>query len=623
MNRLARVALPALVAMVMTVAAPCSWLFGQDAAQSDEPFAVVAFSGLDAATGSLGKLLTAAGAEQEAALVAAAPVEQLKGIDGARPWGMLWSATADQPRPLVFAPIASLDEFLTSPAFQAAPIPPMEKLEDGVTQVNTPVPVFLKEHNGWLFGAQEAAALASLPDDPTPLLGGLEKQYDVAVRLYVQRVPESLRQLLKAQLEGAGGAPDGPPAADPFGASLLQDDPFGGGAPEGFGDANPFGMPGVGGAMGAAVIDGVFANLDEVTLGLKLDGDAEKATLDVTATVVESSPAAARFAALEGLKSDHAGLLLPGSMVAMHATVPLLPTDAEALAAGVESLVAMSEAGGDPAAIADEAARQEAVRQQEMAELAKRLVLTTIRSGKIDGGIAMFAKPGDTTLIYGGKAANAMALREVMIDAVRQAQKEAGIPQDQFERIDYKGYRFVIVNGIKTANFDKPGDAGALPGEESEGPTPQEMFGEEVQIVLALNEGDHYLAMGTNAVDQVKAVIDASQAAAAQPAMPFTLSIGLQSALAFGADAEMKDISPEVEARIKALDGADRIMLRVAPAGRGATLRLELERQPLLAFVILAVEGIKQGINNGPPGGLDVPGGFGPPGGQPELEPAF
>ena len=39
-----------------------------------------------------------------------------------------------------------------------------------------------------------------MPKDPTKLFGGLDKSYDVAVRLYVQNVPELYRSLLIDQL---------------------------------------------------------------------------------------------------------------------------------------------------------------------------------------------------------------------------------------------------------------------------------------------------------------------------------------------------------------------------------------------------------------------------------------
>ena len=40
-----------------------------------------------------------------------------------------------------------------------------------------------------------------MPDDPVSLLGGLDKQYDVAIRLSVQNIPEVFRQLAIDQIK--------------------------------------------------------------------------------------------------------------------------------------------------------------------------------------------------------------------------------------------------------------------------------------------------------------------------------------------------------------------------------------------------------------------------------------
>ena len=45
--------------------------------------------------------------------------------------------------------------------------------------------------------------LANAPADPLKLLGDLPKNYDLAVRLSVKNVPDSLRQMLLGRLQSA------------------------------------------------------------------------------------------------------------------------------------------------------------------------------------------------------------------------------------------------------------------------------------------------------------------------------------------------------------------------------------------------------------------------------------
>jgi len=364
------------------------------------------------------------------------------------------------------------------------------------------------------------------------------------------------------------------------------------------------------GEMASSALDAVFANVDEFTYGIKIDAmqGAEKMTTDITVTVVPESPAAARLAALEGVKSNVGGLLMPGSMFALHAAIPLVPEDAEAMAAAVEGWIASNQPP-DPSAIEDAAEREEAVREQELSKLAERLIVTTIRGGKLESGFALFAKPGDSTGVIGGQAGDAEALRQVMIDGVRQAQKEGDLPPEEFQRIDHKGYKFVVINGVKTADLFKEDEAAAdVPGEADfpgaepavEGLNAEDMFGKEVQVVLALNEGAYFIAAGTHAVDQLKAVIDASQEGAASAIAPATLSFGIESFKAFADDAKFDpgEMPPELIEKFKQLSGPDRVLIQVTPAGRGATLRIELERQATLAYTLFAVQAIKEG----PPG---------------------
>ena len=51
-----------------------------------------------------------------------------------------------------------------------------------------------------LFFSDQPKHLANLPTDPVAMLGGLDKQYSVALRFFVQNVPQNLRDLALFQL---------------------------------------------------------------------------------------------------------------------------------------------------------------------------------------------------------------------------------------------------------------------------------------------------------------------------------------------------------------------------------------------------------------------------------------
>src|SRR5262245_17394831 len=67
----------------------------------------------------------------------------------------------------------------------------------GVWQVEVPATqttLFIKAEAGWTRIAQQAEDIKLLPKDPTGLMGGLEKQYDIGVRALMSNIPEELKQ---------------------------------------------------------------------------------------------------------------------------------------------------------------------------------------------------------------------------------------------------------------------------------------------------------------------------------------------------------------------------------------------------------------------------------------------
>ncbi len=138
----------------------------------------------------------------------------LAGLDKTKPWGLAASTDGLSFQLLGFVPVTDLKKLLDAlSGFLGDP-----DEEDGVykIQAGLPIPLYLKEHKGYGYLSQDAASLSNLPDDPTTLLGGLDKQYDVAVRLSVQNIPEVFRQLAIDQIKMGveGSLEQGPDESD-------------------------------------------------------------------------------------------------------------------------------------------------------------------------------------------------------------------------------------------------------------------------------------------------------------------------------------------------------------------------------------------------------------------------
>ena len=92
-------------------------------------------------------------------------------------------------QPLVFLPVTNLKQLLES---LSALIGEAARLGRRTlrTQRVRPRHPGQGEGNGWAFVGQNADAVNAAPADPAKLLGGLDKDYDVAIRLHVQNIPE-------------------------------------------------------------------------------------------------------------------------------------------------------------------------------------------------------------------------------------------------------------------------------------------------------------------------------------------------------------------------------------------------------------------------------------------------
>ncbi|MFV2066715.1 MAG: hypothetical protein ACC645_07005 [Pirellulales bacterium] len=61
--------------------------------------------------------------------------------------------------------------------------------------------LYAKESGGWLFVSDNAETLRTVPENPATLLGGLNKQYDVALRFELHNVPAEHGKKLLAKLD--------------------------------------------------------------------------------------------------------------------------------------------------------------------------------------------------------------------------------------------------------------------------------------------------------------------------------------------------------------------------------------------------------------------------------------
>ncbi|MCA9269278.1 MAG: hypothetical protein KDA41_12440, partial [Planctomycetales bacterium] len=156
-------------------------------AQKAKPVLVVSVSGVKNLFDDVEYLAGAAGASEYANLMKLMAGPYTAGIDKTKPWGAVVKSDGDEFMPVVFVPVKKLQDVFDALEPQ---IGKPTDAGDGVWEITDPAPVFVKEHEGFAFLANEAKYLKKLPKDPIALLDGLDKQYDIAARAYLSNVSQ-------------------------------------------------------------------------------------------------------------------------------------------------------------------------------------------------------------------------------------------------------------------------------------------------------------------------------------------------------------------------------------------------------------------------------------------------
>ena len=154
----------------------------------------------------------------ESPLMIATQFKGLAGLDVSRPLGLVVTADGEMPVVHGYVPVKDLDRLLDSLSGMLGPV---EKA-DGVRRVSPPggMPLDIVEKDGWaIIGPQGAAAPVA---DPTESFAGVVKQFALGIQAFPSRMPEAMREQLRAGLDQAAAVaaaqgqridPAGPAAA--------------------------------------------------------------------------------------------------------------------------------------------------------------------------------------------------------------------------------------------------------------------------------------------------------------------------------------------------------------------------------------------------------------------------
>jgi hypothetical protein len=492
--------------------------------------------------------LTAEGFEKQIESTIA-DVTQGKGLDAldtTRPWGIVLSMDGDDYEPLGFVPVKDSKKLLDATTRLTGTV---EQKADGVVAIKRlSKTLYMKEQNGWLFIGPSAGSLAKLPADPSAWLAGLDKQYDIGIKLYVQAIPEKYR----GQALGAF-------------RDLIEDVP----SRDGEGKAIKEKRLAWLNEQAKELTDSI-KSVDQFSLGWKLNPEARTSSLDVTLTALPGSELADQLNVMKTTKSNYTGFMLKRAAALLGNSQSFSVDDSKDVTEGIGSIQAALSREIDASPELDADARAAAKRI-----LGKTCdaIKSTILSGKVDLGGSVVIGDRKIMMVAGAYVGQPAELENAFQDLMVAVQKDPSFPATKIN---------VVTDGdIRYYTWTSPVDADK---------DVNRAVGKELKTAVGFGPKSIYVGVGSDdPLPLIKTAITDSKAGASASVAPGVLDWAVQPILNFAKvlNPDDKDLDAVVAAVAKA-PGKDHIHVQMKPQENGVSYAMELQEGVLKALVVIA-----------------------------------
>jgi hypothetical protein len=565
-----------LALVLLVVGAPPAK--AQDDAREYRPAIVLSFAGHGELKHDLDYLGTLAGnpnlaARVEQLLLRFTQDEGLAGVDAARPWGASLSIAADGSSfsVLAFVPVTDLRKLLDAleSTFGKA-----SDVGDDVYEIERDTgSLFIKQKGKWAFVSRHKNALEDLPVDPLKQLRGLDEQYDLALRVNVQNIPQGVRDM------AAGFIKQGLAAGLQHG---LDDD-----------DEEQNDLQARVARSKADQMVKRINELDRLTVGLNIDRSTCRTYLDLEVTALPDSDTAKRMAAGSEQPADSrlAGVWMPDAIFSLHVNSPLSLADEQQAGTRLNSFRRQVLAKIGNAVEIDE---QKAKVKELVGKLLDLLDETIKKEGRINFGLVVngvrsedelgdivndaiedvfpnrihenIIGAGQVTVVAGGLTADGAAGEDATMQIAAMVAEDNGQNQPKLNVDKYKERRFhtFTVMAPQTMRAELPLR------------TLRNLLGNPLKIVLAFGDDTFYAAVGEKGADAIKRVIDKSAEAPAEKLPPATASLSLASAWRLIIPPNRNSKAAKISDSL-GKGGKDHLKLTVEPVAGGVRYRVEGE----------------------------------------------
>ena len=530
--------------VVAAVTAP--FAVAQSAGEA-KPVAVIAFAGYDELMKDLnfiGELGDQKGASDmiDQFVQMFTQGKGLAGFDKAKPIGAIVQTDGQMPSGALCLPVSDVNALLdVAKGFGVT----VTDMGDGVSQIKTPqgAGAFMKKSDGWAMLSMAPMMFEGLPEDPATMLAPLVKEYDVAAKVLMKNLPEAYRQqAIDAMSQGAQART--PKESDEeyaerqkaFEAQLAQMKEF-------------------------------INDLDNFTVGIKIDNGKQNAVLDFAYTALPGTKLAKQIAANSKVTTNFAGFSKPEAAMNVTFASATSGADVTQIQQMIETARAKGIAAIDKTSKIEEGSKANA---KEALEDFLAAFQKTLEGGVTDGGASLELGENSMSLVAGAFVADS----QKVLDGIKKyAELETtDLPEVELDAETVGDVKFHNVTYKIPADNEKA----------------KKLLTENGEMIVGVGKNAVYFAIGADPVAAVKAAIAASAKSPKKAIMPFEMTIGLTQALEFAKSVADEDKKPLIENLADAVSsagaGSDHIRLVGEPIENGIRTRLELQEGVLKAI---------------------------------------
>ncbi len=511
------------------------------AAAQSEPLLVVTLSGIDEILGDVAYLAQVSGSGPVGQMVSMMANQYVQGLDRTKPIAVVVTVNGDEINPLAMIPVTDLPRFLEGLSQQLGEL---QDAGNGIFELGTPVPTYVKEQDGWAFVGPSIESLQKLPDDPISAMGGLDTKYDIGIRAVIKNLPEIYKQMALAkinegiaqQLENVGdelGSKEAQSQKNLVKAQLNQ-------------------------------WETMLNEIDELTIGWLVDSKAERIYIDGTTTAIPGTKTADQMAALKDMKSGFTGFVMPGAAATLQAVGELADSDIEQFIAMIDPLreSAKKEIDADDD-LPDDEAKQAA---KSLVDQLFAVLEETVREGKADLGAALMLENQSMTVLFGFHVADGAKLEKSVKDLVKMAEKDPNFPGIKFNAATEGDVNF------HSMEIPVPDDEAA-----------RDVFGEQIELIVGIGPKAAYFGFGEGCLGGLRGAIRNS-AAATDTSAPMQMSVALGPIMRFASNFEDNPMVAALATALEANQGRDNILIVGEAIPNGAHYRFEVQDGVLKAI---------------------------------------